>query len=80
MIDDARNHEREDLRIKVGQNDRTVSSVYNDFERILYGAEFEYWSEEIFSSPDISRLAPGPTWPPLHWVLELFSWDKAAVV
>jgi len=68
------------LKINVGQTDRTVSSVCNDFERILNELVFEFWSEEIFSSPDISRLAPGPTHSPLHWVLELFSWERAAVV
>jgi hypothetical protein len=68
------------LRINIGQTNRTVSSVYNDFERILNGPEFESWSEEIFSSPDITRSAPGPTQPPLQWVLELFSWDRVAVI
>ena len=49
------------LRINVGQTDRTVSSVYNDFENILNGPEFKSWSKEIFSSPDISRSDPqGP--------------------
>lgn len=68
------------LRINVGQTDRIVSSMYNDFERILNRPEFESWPEELFSSSDISRSAPGPTQPPLQCVLELFSWDRVAVV
>jgi hypothetical protein len=36
------------LKINVGQTDRTVSSVYNDFERIINEPVFEFWSEEIF--------------------------------
>jgi hypothetical protein len=36
------------LRINVEQTDRAVSSVYNDFERVLNRPEFKSWSEEIF--------------------------------
>jgi hypothetical protein len=38
------------------------------------------WKQEIFSSPYPSRLALGPYQPPLQWVYEIFSRDKAPEV
>jgi hypothetical protein len=66
-------------RINVEQTDRTISSIYNEFERILNRLEFKCWSEEIFSFPNLSRSALGPTQPTLQWVLELIPWDKVPV-
>lgn len=52
-------------RINFEQTDSKVTLVYNEFERILTGPGFKSLSEEIFSSPDMSRLALGRTQCPL---------------
>jgi len=44
----------------------------------LAGMGFEFWWEEIFSSPDMSRPALSPTHLPVHWVPGFFLGVKAA--
>ena len=39
---------------------------------------YSYHGQEIFSSPELSRPALGPTQPPIQWVAGFFSQGEVA--
>jgi len=61
------------------QEDITVLNVVSIMTCCrLDGPAFDlWWRQEIFCSPCLSRLALGPTRPPLQWASWLFTKGKA---